>query len=538
MRLQLLFILIAPLSSAQTVLDVRNFGAVGNGSTLNTAAIQQAIDSASALGGAVVLLTNGTYKSSTIRMKSNVTLRITADATLLAVSNYSDYPDIPYNRPSWSDTYTKRSLLFAEEADNIRITGGGTIDCAGFNFAYLQTPTKQRPFGVRIHACINVTIDSVEFKTAPQWMVHIMRSQNIHIHHISIFNHGFGANDGIDIDCCRNVLIEDCVIDSNDDPIAIKTHSEDTCRDVLVRNCEIATFERGVKVGNESQGPLINIRFEDITIRETDFTLKLPPQSAVYLAIADGGSADSISFERINVVTSYDTPIFIRLCNRGQHYDTLAPPPTVKFLRNVLVKDVICTAKTVIPSSITGIPGHNVENVRLQNIEFVSPGNGPLVSSNVPEQETNRPENDIWGDSLPAYGLYVRHVDGLVLDSFCVELQNPDQRGMLYFEDTSEVAVIGKCSPFVSIGTPKKNDKNDLRVFPMPAKNSLRIEGLPSNEYLRLDVMNMTGQTVFSHCFQHLSTYAELDISKFVPGIYLLTVKNGKQTHSVRFIKN
>ncbi len=537
MRPLLFFILISPLLYSQTILDVRNFGAVGDGSTLNTAAIQQAIDSASALGGGVVLLTDGSYKSSTIVLKSNVTLRITSDATLLAVSNYNDYPDIPYNRPSWSDTYTKRSLIFAEEADNIRITGGGTIDCAGFNIAYLQTPTKQRPFGVRINDCTNITIDSVSFQTAPQWMLHLMRSQYVHIHHIYLFNHGFGANDGIDIDCCRNVLIENSVIDSNDDPIAIKTHSEDTCRDVLVRNCEIATFERGVKVGNESQGPLINIRFEDIAIRETDFALKLPPQSAVYLAIADGGSADSISFERIHVNTTYDTPIFIRLCNRGQHYDSLVPPPPVYFLRNVLVKDVTCTAKTVIPSSITGIPGYNVENVRLQNIHLVSPGNG-AGSSNIPEQISNRPENDIWGDSLPAYGLYVRHVDGLVLDSFCVELQNADQRTLLYFEDTTDVSIIGECAPVSSVQDLKNKEWSGIRIYPQPAQQSLHIDGMPANEVLHLSVLNMLGETVFSHCFQHPSTHAELDISGFLPGLYVLIIKNKEQAYSAKFIRN
>jgi hypothetical protein len=130
------------------------------------------------------------------------------------------------------------------------------------------------------------------------------------------------------------VTAKDCVIDSNDDPIVVKSHSEDMCRDVLVRNCELATFERGVKVGNESLGPFVNIRFEDIIIRESDFFLNLAPQTAIYLSIADGGSADSIYFERIQVNTDYDTPIFIRLFNRYYIMHTLISPITIR-IRNI-----------------------------------------------------------------------------------------------------------------------------------------------------------------------------------------------------------
>lgn len=467
-------------------------------------------------------------------MKNNVTLRVTANDTLLAVFNNADYPEIPYNTPSWSNKYTKRSLIFAEGVKNIRITGGGVISGNGLNGAYLQTPKDLRPFGIRINNCDSITIDSIKLLTAPHWMVHIARSEDIYIHHVNIYNHGFGSNDGFNIDACQRVLIENCVIDSNDDPIVVKSHSEDMCRDVLVRNCELATFERGVKVGNESLGPFVNIRFEDIIIRESDFFLNLAPQTAIYLSIADGGSADSIYFERIQVNTDYDTPIFIRLCNRGNKYDSLAPPPPVQYLRNVLIKDVVASAGTTIPCSVTGIPGYLVENVRLENINLSLPGNGPIGETNQPELENTRPENDIWGNTLPSYGLYVRHVNGLVIDSFCVNLAQPETRPMFYYEDTANITG-GNC---INLASSIKAQKiaNNLKLYPNPAYERLSIEGMPVNEEVYIAVHDALGKIHLQHWFNHAVGKATMNITSLDAGIYTLQIQTANGSNAQRFM--
>ncbi len=520
---------------AQTTIDIRDLGAIGDGNFVNTSIIQQAIDSVSALGGGTVLITNGTYKSSTVVFKSKVTLRITTGDTLLAVSNNSDYPEIPYNARSWSDTYTQRSLIFAEDADSIRITGGGIISGNGLNVAYLQVSKNFRPFGVRMHHCTNVTIDSIQLISAPQWMVHLMDCEGVYMHHINIYNHGLGSNDGINVDACRNVLIEDCIVDSNDDPIVVKSHSEKVCSNVLVRRCEVATFERGIKVGNESLGPFINIRFEDILIRKSGFFISLPAQTAIYLSIADGGSADSISFERITVTTAYDTPIFVRLCNRGLKYDSQAPPPPVNYLRNVWLKDITAIAASNIPSSITGIPGFPVENIYLDNITIQAPGNGPVGNTTQPELETLRPENDIWGNTLPAYGLYVRHVEGLVLDSFCVNLDAADPRPMLYFEDTLNVTG-GECMRLTS-AVKEAPINAALKVYPNPAATTLQVVGLPANELLHITVTDQLGRIFMQHWFTHPSNQAQINIAELPAGIYYLQVQGAQTLHGARFVR-
>jgi hypothetical protein len=516
----LFFLLISYTGYGQLSIDVSSLGAVGDNSTVNTTIIQKAVDSVSNYGGGEVVINNGTYITSTIVLKSNVTLRVTSGTTLKALPNNSDYPDIPYNVRSWSDTYTQKSLIFAEDAKNIRITGGGTIDGNGLQLGYLSVSKNFRPFGLRLHEVDSLTIDSITLRQAPQWMGHITGCRHVHINAIKIYNQCFGSNDGIDIDCCRDVLVENSDFDTNDDCLPVKTHSDSICRDVLVRNCTMATYERAVKVGNESLGPLVNIRFQDITVHPSSFPLPTVPLNAIYCAIADGGSADSIFIERINVTTPSQTSVFVRLCNRGNQFDSLAPPPTVKYLRNVWFKDITAVSSTTIPCSVTGIPGHPAENIHFKNVVITVPGNGPVGTSSQPEMETTRPECNIWGNTLPSYGLYVRHVDGLTLDSFCVIAQAADVRPLYYFEDTSGIEVLNACS-VVPTGITETNDM-DISVYPNPTDGYLHISNLPQQAEAVV-FYNITGEQV--NVISLLGrNEAICNLSGFPAGVYYMNV--------------
>jgi hypothetical protein len=508
---------------ASLYLNVLDFGAIGDGSTNNTLFIQAAIDSCFEEGGGEVLIPLGDFVSSTIILKSNVTLRV--NGNLVAVTGMGNFPEIPYNLASWSDTYTKKSLIFAEQASHIRLTGSGKIIGSGQDFGVLLENNKNlRPFGIRFHRCVGVLIDSLKFETAPHWMLHIARCDSITIRAIDVYNQGFGSNDGINIDACKHVLIENSVFDCNDDPIAIKTHSEDECSDVLVRNCTIATFERGVKVGNESLGPFKRIRFENITINQSSFPLPVSPQTAIYLAIADGGSADSISFENIQINTAYNTPIFIRLNDRGNNYSGVHPP--VQFLRNVLIKNVICQASTTIPCSITGIPGFSVENIRLQNIQLQLPGGGSVGDQNPPENANDRPENDMWGDVLPAYGFFVRHANNVQFDSVCFVLNSPEIRPDYFFSDTSNVIITNPCSS--NLESPEIIFEQET-VFPNPTSGALNFI---NGSFKNLKLVSETGQ-ICENCLIGSTNNISLkmEISKLVPnGNYYLVAEtsNGK----------
>jgi hypothetical protein len=530
----LLLALICQSTFAQLKINIQSLGAVGDSITINTSIIQKAIDSCSSNGGGEVIISNGIYLTSTIRLKSNVTLRINADATLLAPTANSSYPDIAYNTPSWSDTYTKKSLIFAEGASNIRITGGGTIKCRGLNFGYLSTTKNLRPFGVRIHACTNVKIDSVKFETSPQWMLHIMESNGVHIHHINIYNHGLGSNDGIDIDGGSNILIEDCNIDSNDDPIVIKTHSEVPCQNVLVQNCTIATFERAVKVGNESLGLMKNITFRNIVVNKSAFNINFLPQTGIYLAVADGGAADSIVFDNIKFNTPYQTPIFVRLCKRNLDYRNNPPTKPVQYLRNVIIKNVLAESASTFPCSITGIPNFLVENILLENIAIKAPGRGKLYNITLPELETQRPENDIWGDSLPAYGMYVRHAKNITFNCFVVNNDSADARPKYYFEDTSAIKTLNEnCTAYTLIND---NRSSKVDAFVKQIGDHLFVQNNSQAE-LRITITDVSGRIVFVTTHQQSDELIEIRNLPSFEGIYFIELRSTTARKVLKWFK-
>ena len=514
-----LLILTTYISFSQISIDVSSLGAVGSGSSDNAIFIQQAIDSVARNGGGEVIINGGTYMSSTIILRSDVTLRVTTGTTLKAMSNYSAFPDIPYNTRSWMDTYTDRSLIFAEDANNIRITGGGTIDGNGTSVGYLSISVKSRPFGLRFHGVDRLQIDSITLRQAPQWMASIDSCQNLHIFNTTVYNQCFGSNDGIDISCCINVLVENCSFDTNDDPLPIKTEGRSICRDVMVRNCTMATFERAVKVGNETLGPLVNIHFQDITVVPSSNTVVgalEDPYNAMYIAIADGGSMDSIYFERINVIAKSKTSVFIRLCNRGNSYDSVHP--AVNYLRNVWLNDITATQDSTTPNSITGIPGFPIQNINLHNVVLTVPGGGPVGDTSITEQMATRPEYNIWGDFLPSYGFFFRHAEGVHFDSVCVLLQSYDRRPQYYFSDTGDISIINPCSSADINGISEVKAADGLSYYPNPATAVLTVQNIPA-ACQTFVLYDMTGAQVLMTPSLNRSTL-HMNISSLPAGVY------------------
>ena len=518
-------------SFGQISIDVTTLGANTSLSD-NAPYIQKAIDSVSNNGGGEVVINGGTFTSNTIILKSDVTLRVTPGTKLLALP-VDTFPDIPYNTRSWMDTYTDKSLIFAEDANNIRITGGGTIDGNGTQTVYLldSTDVKRRPFGMRIHGVDTFQVDSITLRQAPQWWGSIDSCQNVHIFNITVYNQGFSSNDGIDISSSTNVLVENSTFDTDDDPLPIKTESRAICRDVMVRNCQMATFERAVKVGCETLGPLVNIHFQDITVVPSSNTVVGAvevPWNVMYIAVADGGSMDSIYFERINVQAKSQTSLFIRLCDRGFSYDGTHPGPY--YLRNVFINDVTATQTSTIPNSITGISGFPVQNINLHNVVLTVPGGGAPGNTAVSEQIATRPEFQIWGDSLNAYGLYVWFADSTNLDSVCIITQSYDQRPLYYFADTNGVVITNPCSnPDIS-GIKNIAVSNSIKYYPNPAQDQLTIGNIPS-ECEAIVFYDMRGAIVAVVPAMG-RTEMPINTSTFESGIYT-AVAHGQNFHQV-----
>ena len=512
-------LLIATYTSfSQINIDITTLGA-STGSSDNAPYIQAAIDSVSNNGGGEVIINGGTFTSNTIILKSNVTLRITPGSKLLALPT-NTFPDLPYNTRSWMDTYTDKSLIFAEDARNIRITGGGTIDGNGTQFVWLGVSVKSRPFGLRFHGIDSLQIDSVTLRQAPQWMASIDSCQHLHIFNTTVYNQGYSSNDGIDISCCIDVLVENCTFDTDDDPLPIKTEGRSICRDVMVRNCTMATFERAVKVGNETLGPLVNIHFQDITVVPSSNTTVgaiEDPYNVMYIAVSDGGSIDSVYFERINIQAPSKVALFIALDNRDNTYDTVHSP--VQYLRNVWVNDVTgATQDSTTPCAIAGIPGFPVQNINIHNVTVSVPGGGPVGDTAIPEQTQVRLEWDIWGNQIPAYGLFVRHAQGVHLDSFCVDTRKYDQRPLYYFADTGNVTITHRCDGPNVNGINTVNSAGALSYYPNPATDILTVQNVPASCETFV-LYDMAGSMVLMTPSLHRSTL-HMNISSLQAGVY------------------
>jgi hypothetical protein len=494
---------------AQTF-NIQSFGAVGDNSTINTAYIQAAIDSCSNSGGGTVLVTNGIYISGTIFMKSNVTLQIDSGAELKGSASLSDYPQVTPVLRTFTDTYVQRSLIFAENCQNISFTGKGKVNGNGTNSIFLTS--SNRVFGFRIYSSINVRYEDLTLQNSAFWMMHNCNIDTLVIRNVTITNHSFGNQDGVNIDGCRNVLVENCDIDGNNDPIVMKGTFPGWTENVEVRNCKLATYSRAIKIGTETQGSFRNIYVHDCqVVKSTRGPLNLNANCGINLAIVDGGTMENVLIENVTL-EGIITPIMIRLGNQARPHTSGVPAPGVGSVKNVRLKNVSAVAESNITSTITGIPNYRAENIRLENVSLSVPGGmDSLPGFIVPENENKKPEHDIFGDTLPAYGLYVRHIDGIQLCDVSVTVRQPDNRPKFIFDDVLRIdsSCVNSVFDF--------SDENRISLFPNPAVDHLNIEGFENKE---IKIFNTLGILVYNST----SSNEMINVSQWQPGVYFIDV--------------
>lgn len=423
----------APASARGTVFPVREFGATGDGVRLDTRSIQGAVDACAAAGGGSVYFAPGKYLSGTIFLTDNVALYLEAGATLLGSKSLSDYPVTVARICSYTDNYTDKSLIYAEGASNIAILGRGVIDGQGAAF---RGPYKMRPYLIRVISCRNVLVSDVTILNSPMWVQHYLASDEVEIRNVSVHSLVNANNDGIDIDGCQKVRISDCEIVSGDDAIVFKSTLNRPCRDIAVTNCTMSTRCNALKLGTESNGGFENIVVSSCTIYETNL-------AGIAVEMVDGGLLDRVMFSNI-VMQRAGAPIFIRLGNRARPFETNGPKPPMGRLRNVTISNIEAVAGRNHGCSITGLAGHEAENITLDNVRMVFPGGGSAedASREVPENADKYPEFKMFG-VLPAYGLYCRHVKNLNLRNIETRVEGQDARPSLICDDVQDLELSG-----------------------------------------------------------------------------------------------
>ena len=303
----------APARVARTC-DARAFGAVGDGRAKDTAALQRAIEACAAGDGGTVVLARGTFVSGTIVLRSHVTLRIEAGATLLGSRDDADYPTQAPPIRNTELANCRRALVYAEGATAVRIEGGGTIDGNADidKWRSMARPEGQRPMAIFTALSSDVSIEGITVRNAATWAVVNLEVTHLVVRGITVDSPLGPTHDGIDVVDGRDVLIEDNTITAGDDGICLKSGSATGLRDVVVRRNRIlgAGVANGLKLGTATVGPMRDIVFEDIDIRNAQ-------AAAMAVESVDGGEVSNLTFRRITL-SDVGTPVFMLLGARGQ----------------------------------------------------------------------------------------------------------------------------------------------------------------------------------------------------------------------------
>lgn len=439
--------------------NIANYGAKGDGKFLNTSIIQKVIDELHAKGGGRVVIPEGKFLTGCLILKTGVTLKLDFNAILLGSTNPFDYisGEIFMN------------FINADNAKNIGIIGEGVIDGRGRelaltidslffagvwddpNYNYRRHRPEKRPKLLRFVESDHILLEGITVKNSASWVLDFDRCSHLTINKVTVDSDAYWNNDGMDIGDCRNVSITNCYVNAADDGICLKSHHAGYANDsIYIANCTIRSSASAIKFGTASVGGFKNVKIENIYIFDTY-------RSAIALESVDGGILENIEISDIKA-NNTGNAIFIKLGHRNKD-------GKVGTLKNVSIKNVVVQVPfeapdlkyeirgpqlpffhNVFPASITGLPGHYVENVTLENIRVIYPGranNGyahlPVHRlKDVPENESAYPEFSMFGE-LPSWGFYVRHVKGLTMKNIDLKVLEPDFRPAFVFDDVRDL---------------------------------------------------------------------------------------------------
>lgn len=425
--------------SSNGVYNVFTFGARGDGKTLDTEAIQSAIDRCSQEGGGMVYLEKGCFLISTIYMKSNVILHIEAGSVLKSGAK----PD-------------NRRMIVAEKQTNITICGRGKIDADGDSLYSRLKPGESPPNELRagiisFRSCENIHVRDVTFYNASSWIQTYTECVDIYIDGITVdsrenkdiekprYADSTGRNtDGLNLVDSEKARISNCFIYSGDDGIVLKSHSPDKyCRDITIVNCIISTNASGIKFGTESAGT-----FEDITIQNC--VIYDTRNEAIAILTADGARIQRINISNITMRNIKGAAIALRLGIRNRLYGD-----NVKIneplLKDIIIENIQGTRISIdYGCNITGLADYPVENIILNNINLMFEGGGTIEDSyrEIPENETSYPSGRVFG-RIPAYGFFIRHVKNIRLENIRLNFLSDDHRPAILCDNVEEIEIKG-----------------------------------------------------------------------------------------------
>jgi len=426
--------------------NIVNYGAVNDTTKLSTAALQKAIDACSAAGGGRVVVPTGNYKIGTIILKSNVHMHQEQGATLYGSTDLKDYLPMKTDYVSLRTQTETIQLIFADKATNVVIDGFGTIDGRGRSFKKLSWNDEgiTRPHLLRFIQSSDITLRDITLKNSGCWMQHYLACDRVKIDGIKVFNRNNYNNDALDLDGCHEVVVSNMFADSDDDAITLKSTSPRLCENIRIADCVVSSHCNAIKLGTETNGGFRNINISGIVVKPSydqkeKFFGQWIGSSAISLEIVDGGVLENVNVSDITIEGT-ESPIFVRLANRARGYKEGVPVTKVGKINGIHLSNIQIRNAGSMGCSITGIPGHEVENVWLNNITIHHKGGvtaadmAKINESIKDEKEKEYPEATMWGN-LPAKGFFVRHARNIKFNNIEVITEQPDAREVIVIRD-------------------------------------------------------------------------------------------------------
>lgn len=423
-----LFIGFSSLASSQ-IYNVKDYGAIGNATTLDTKAIQQAIETAFKAGGGQVLLPPGTYKVGGIELKDNINLHISAGAILLGSELQRDYIEWHSKAESRTVIYANKFVIYANGAKNISITGQGVIHGNGDDYFQITAPQINRPFLIQLVDCKNVRIRDVQMLESANWTCHLLFCENVVIDGITLKNSTRANRDGLDIDGCNNVIITNSIVNSQDDAIVLKASGNKVCENIKISNCIVSTEASAIKLGTESSGGYQNITISDCTIKN------VPLLSGLSIMSVDGAVLDNLQISNIQM-ENVATPIFLRLGNRNRPYKTGEYVPSTATISNISFNN-INAVNAKYPSIIAGLHSKKIKDVTINNfsVSYKNPFQGPFLAPNkIPFNDMVYPSALIFGRNLPTYAFYIRNIENIRMSNISISSKNTQKTQPFLFD--------------------------------------------------------------------------------------------------------
>ena len=448
--------------------NVTDFGAVADGKTLNTVAVQNAVDECGKNGGGTVVFPEGAFVLSTVFLRSNIHLKLSENAVILGSLDFYDYcPDEKVDYPLYQDashSFFHCSMFVGIDCENISITGKGKIDMRSvWDEKNVRDMAYRGAKCIALKECKNVKISGITVNNCTDLAIYFAGCENVDISGIKMRTY----IDGISPDNSKHVKIHDCNIETGDDGIVFKSsytlNKLDYCKDIKVWNCKIKSRCNAIKFGTETNGGFYDINIENCYIYETRIT-------GIAIESVDGAEVDNITVKDIKMV-NVNAPIFIHIGRRMRG----PQGREIGSIKNITFENITATGKykpyKIIPwnyqsyklndnvqdpkvfgiaesfdgtesteewqmtSNICGLKERPLENIRLKNVYLKLYGGVKEYNDNVPEDAQDYPEVYVYGRILPAKGIYFRHIKGLTLDNVKIETYLRDARADFVFVD-------------------------------------------------------------------------------------------------------